>query len=136
MRYYTSHIIVLVLLFTALLTSCSDDSPSPARDYHQLKNHAVTNTAATRATFSASIIHTGPEPILEHGFTWGKTKPFADQKVFGLVELGSRSNDTGTFTATVDDYQFEKKATYYVRPFVRTANTMVYGDMVTFIPHR
>jgi hypothetical protein len=133
MRYSIKYITILILLFSTLLVACSDDSPSPARDYHQLSSHAVFNIGATSATFSAEVISPGTEPILEHGFTWGKTRPFADDQGFGTVKLGSKSG-IGKFTATVE-YSFDKKTTYYVRPFVRTETTMVYGDIISFRPN-
>lgn len=132
MRFFTKHIAILFLLISTLLIGCSDESPSPARDYHQLNSYAVSNIVATSATFNAEIIAPGTEPILEHGFTWGKTRPFADDKGFGTTKLGSRSG-TGKFTATVE-YAFDKSATYYVRPFVKTENTIVYGNIVAFRP--
>jgi hypothetical protein len=126
----TKAIAILLLFFAVLLQACSDDSPAPTIDYHQLNSHAVANITATNATFSAKIITSGKEPILEHGFTWGKTRPFINRVGFEVKNLGGRS-EARTFTATVD-YPFERNKTYYVRPFVKTATTVVYGNMVSF----
>ena len=130
MKSGTKAIAILLPLFAVLPQACSDDSPAPTIDYHQLNGHAVTNITATNATFSAEILISGKEPVLEHGFTWGKTRPFIDREGFGVKNLGSRSG-TGRFSATVES-RFERNKTYYVRPFVKTATTVVYGNMVSF----
>jgi hypothetical protein len=129
----TKHFTILLLLLSVLLAACSDNSPIPARDYHQLKHDNVTTLSMTSVIFSAEIFTQGKEPILDHGFTWGKTRPFVDQSGFGVRNLGSRTGK-GKFTISVD-YTFDKKTTYYVRPFVRTETTMVYGDIISFRPN-
>ncbi|MEJ8757674.1 hypothetical protein WG947_11735 [Pontibacter sp. H259] len=133
MKFWPKPFAILFLIFSVLLVACSDESPSPAREYHQLETQGVQAVSAASATFIANILTSGKEPILQHGFTWGRTRPFADKPGFGTKYLGSRTG-TGTFATTVE-YAFTKKSVYYVRPFVKTANTIVYGNMVAFTPN-
>ena len=121
---------IFFLLFATCLTSCNDSSPGPSRSYHQLDSLPISNIGSVSATFNAEILNSGTEPILEHGFTWGKTRPFIDMQGFQVEKLGSKSG-TGKFSATVES-AFERNTTYYVRPFIKTETTVVYGNMLSF----
>lgn len=120
---------MLVAVVTCL-SACSKENISPARDYYQLDTHSASNVVASGATFSATILNSGTEPIIEHGFVWAKTKPHLGLQTAHTVNLGQKAG-AGNFTADVQ-HTFDRNAVYYVRPFVKTGTTLVYGQMISF----
>ncbi|WP_143731846.1 hypothetical protein [Pontibacter lucknowensis] len=95
-----------------------------------MDTHSASNVAASSATFSATILNAGTEPIIEHGFVWAKTKPYLGLQTAQAVNLGKKS-ESGYFTADVQ-HTFDRNVVYYVRPFVKTGTTLVYGQMISF----
>lgn len=92
--------------------------------------NAVSNIGSSSATFSAEIFSSGPEPIADHGFAWGKTRPFINSQSLQVKSLGSKSGKGG-FNTTIE-FPFERATIYYVRPYVVTETTIVYGNMLQF----
>lgn len=131
MKLISNFLIITLLPLLFLLTACSEEIPGPSREYHRINTNQVSNIRTTSATLSAEISYAGPEPILDHGFTWGKTRPYIDMQSSNVISLGSKSG-TGGFS-TIIEYSFEPATTYYVRPFVRTETSIVYGNMVSFV---
>jgi len=120
----------LLLILFVLFTACNKENISPARDYHQLTTHPVTAVGTASATLNAEILSAGKEPIREYGFVWDKTQPLIEQQTSQVIRLASPI-ETGKFSANLES-QFEGNTVYYVRSFVRTETTTVYGNTVSF----
>lgn len=120
---------IILLLFHALLFSCEEPELAP-RDYPRLHTLGVSQISESGATFSAEFAHRGAFEILRYGFVWS-------DDLFPMVESSDRivftgDTDAGAFSAIITT-TLEPGVEYVVRPFVETADYLVYGSRVTFV---
>jgi hypothetical protein len=132
MRYYRE-IIKRVFHFSPLLiiilfTWCEEEKPV-TREYPRLTGTSVTNISDSGATFSADLYSMGTEASEEYGFLWdigGELNyNYSNKVILGKPEkAGVFSADIQTGLRTGRDY--------VVKPFVKTADRVVYGPAFEF----
>ncbi|HEX2977487.1 MAG TPA: IPT/TIG domain-containing protein [Bacteroidales bacterium] len=118
--------VTLPVLF--LINRCEDEKAVP-RDYPRLNTFPVTNISDSGALVTGEIYAQGTQQILEYGFLWGKSELL----LYGtndMVILGAPQS-TGSFTAFISS-TLVKGTTYWVRPFARTTECIVYGNAISF----
>lgn len=91
---------------------------------------SVTNITESGATFMADIFSLGTEPIIDHGFTWGNY-PDPNVENFDKILLGP-CDRTGIYSADIVANLIRDRQ-YYVKPFILTADHIVYGSAFSFV---
>lgn len=110
-----------------LLSNCEQENANP-RSYPRVNTLQVTNISEKGASFRAELYSLGTEKIIDHGFVWGtsdQTITYSDR-----VNIGP-CDSTGTFQANVTT-SLRKDLKYIVKPFIQTADHIIYGAPVTF----
>ncbi len=111
-----------------LLVNCKDAKVIPQEyPFVLMKQVSISESGAI---FSANVINLGNESIIEHGFVWG------DETVPTIINSDHKSITskltTGDMILEVNSglikYQY-----YYVRPFIKTTNFLVYGSEQLFL---
>lgn len=110
-----------------LFSNCEDENANP-RSYPRVNTLPVTNISEKGASFSAELYSLGTEKIIEHGFVWGTTEPTLSYS--NRVYLGPCDN-AGKFQSDVTT-SLKKDIKYNVKPFIQTADHIVYGNPVVF----
>jgi hypothetical protein len=126
------NIIVRILLFfvcTLLLSYCEEETSKP-RSYPRVNSFPVSDISEGGATFNAELNSLGSEPIIQHGFVWGLYAEL-DIKRSDRILLGT-VNKIGPFSTKVFS-TFIKGKEYTVKPFVQTAEHIVYGIVNNFV---
>ncbi len=121
--------VLFFILLTLLISNCEKEKEQ-ARSYPRLREMTVTDISEGGAKFTASVYSLGTETIIEHGFVWGNyTDP--DINNFDKVYLGP-FDKTGEFTSEIVT-NLIKDRKYYVKPFLVTADHVIYGARTSFI---
>lgn len=117
------------LLLTAsfcLLLGC-DDYNFPESSYPRVESVSVFATASG-FKLRGKIVQVGEEPITDHGFVWGSQAAVTERLWNeGMVRLGPVS-ETGTFEVEITE--LTPGRTYFIKAFVFTETTKVYGNFV------
>jgi N-acetylneuraminic acid mutarotase len=120
--------ISLFIVSIFILSKCQKENARP-RSYPRVNTMAVSNITEKGATFNAEIYSLGSEAIINHGFAWGVgSQPAVNY--YNKILLGPYET-TGTYSAEVFT-TLKKDVNYTVRPFLQTAEHIVYGIPVTF----
>lgn len=107
--------------------NCEDAEIAP-KEYPFVIMEEV-STSEAGAKFSAKVTSLGNETILSHGFVWGD-QPTPGIEVDDHKFIGSKLT-TGDMVLEVNS-GLMKGQTYYVRPFIKTKNFLVYGTGLSF----
>lgn len=121
----------LGLLWLVLgLSACRDLNPV-SRPRQNLIVRISTGTAfQNSATVSSTLRDIDPaDPIIEHGHCYSFNNPVPTVED-STSRLGGR-NSFGTFTSSLP--ALLPNTTYYVRPYVRAENGLIYGDMFAIV---
>ncbi|HKK42996.1 MAG TPA: IPT/TIG domain-containing protein, partial [Bacteroidales bacterium] len=117
------------MMIFIVLYACEKESDR-FRTYPRVRDMAVTDISESGARFKASVYALGTEPIIDHGFVWGNyTNPEIGN--FDKVYLGATER-TGEFTTEILT-NLIKDREYYVKPFLITADHIIYGAAVSFV---
>jgi hypothetical protein len=121
-------VFAITIAVILLMNRCEDEKPVQ-RDYPRLNTFPVTNISDSGALFTGEIYALGIQEILEYGFVWGKTEhlmyEYGDKVILGTQQ------STGTFTAFISSTLING-VTYWVRPFAKTSECIVYGKAISF----
>ena len=120
---------IFLFTFSVFMFSTCEEETEQQRSYPRLSTANVTNITEKGVTFKGIITSPGTEIITEQGFIWGTTASLSistSDRIF----LGP-GNQSGDFTADIHT-TLVKGLNYYVRPFVQTADHMVYGPIASF----
>lgn len=83
---------------------------------------------ATKIKAIGTIIDLGETGIIDHGFCWSTSnKPTLNGQVLSLGKAWA----TGQFESIL--YGFQPGTTYYLRAFVKSNNSILYGEVKSFI---
>ena len=121
-----SQILIFGLL---LLVSCKEQDLN--RDYPVVMTSPVSGITSEGATFTAEFSNSGSSKISGHGFVWNTghaTLSLGDDRCHS-VELGVPGSSRFQHN---ERSSLVKDAVYYVRGYVKTNGTVVYGTMVSF----
>ena len=124
MKTYSNQLVLLIVV-TFCLFQC-DDKTFPEARYPRISTLPVTNINTTGVTFRATTLQNGTEEIVNRGFVWGDVATVFDQGE--RVDLGPGG---GEFEAVVTR-GLVKGSRYFVKAFVATTGTIVYGSPVEF----
>lgn len=119
----------LLLFAICLLVTCKKDEEAP-RDYPRINTLSVTNITENGAVFNGNVYSISSETIIDHGFAWSESENFMIFEYTDRISLGALSG-TGSFSAKINT-TLEAKKKYYVRSFIKTANHLVCGKVVSF----
>jgi hypothetical protein len=119
--------ILLIATSVLILSHCKKDNQTP-RSYPRLRNTVVSDITEKGAGFAADLYSMGTEKIIEHGFVWGTTDPnihYSDR-----IQLGP-CDTPGIYSAYIAS-TLRKDIKYIVKPYVQTADHVVYGIPIDF----
>jgi len=120
-KIYTFLIIVIAIV------SCSKDD---GFDLPIVHTGEVTGITSEGADFSAKITNMGKYGIIEYGFVWDyKSKPTIEKSEKYIIQ-GAPS--AGVYSHSVST-TLNEGIEYYVRSFVRTTQSITYGEEVSFM---
>lgn len=90
----------------------------------------VTEIDSSGARLNGEILKLGKAPIIEYGFILGETEPFYDnaEKIVSLPEEAQE----GIISTKLEEYLIGG-FTYNVKAFLRSADTILYGENVSFL---
>jgi hypothetical protein len=123
------HIFTITLCLLVLINLSCQKEVIEAREYPRLTTHPTTNLSSTGAVFHGEVISLGKSPILEMGFVCDTLYWFGPLSDFKTIEP---NNKTGKFKKEVE-FQFKSGKTYHVVSFVKTADLLVFGNVVSFV---
>ena len=119
-----------LVLFVLFLWSCTEKIEVEPRDFDVVKTLAVTNITADGALFRAEMLFRSTDDVKNYGFVWSDSEDptlLTSDKV-----IYSDTSDPAKFSSIIST-TLEKDKTYFVRGFVETENTIVYGEVVEFV---
>ncbi|MFT7160799.1 MAG: N-acetylneuraminic acid mutarotase [Bacteroidia bacterium] len=118
------------LLFLLLSLGCTEKTEIEPRDFNLVKTLMVTNITADGAQFNAKIVFGDKANVVNYGFVWSDTQDptlaNSDKVVYP-----DEANPT-EFSATVTTL-LKKDRRYFVRGFIETENSIIYGEVVEFV---
>lgn len=120
--------IFLFVISLLILSHCKKDNSTP-RSYPRLRNTIVSDVTEKGARFTADLYSVGTEKIIEYGFVWGAFDPnirFSDRVLLGSCDT------PGVYSAYISS-SLIKDRKYIVKPYVQTADHVVYGLPMSFI---
>ncbi len=121
--------IFYILLICCGLTTCRKEEVA-SREYPRLNTLEVTDVTASGAVFNAEIISGNVADVIEYGFVWAKTtSPTTNTNDQEIIQGKLTSN---RFSAKIHSALL-KGVTYYVKPYLKTSTTLVYGKFVSFV---
>lgn len=117
----------LLLFFIAFL-QCTKETII-IREYPRLGHTTITRIYPGGLNIEAALITLGNTPILDHGFIWSNfiNPTLASSEILSLGTQLSK----GKFGGVVDR-AMRAKVPYYIRPFVKTTQFVVYGEELEF----
>ncbi len=118
----------LIIPVVLLLFSCDKDEVRE-RDYPAIRTQAVNNITAEGARFNAIIVSGDIESITEYGFVWDNTNNLSLQNSEKIMVNGTPGQENFSCEVT---FALEAMEEYYVRPYVRSGDFTVYGEVVKF----
>ncbi len=95
----------------------------------KIKTNEVTDIAASTANVSGTVVDTGEEDILQHGFCWSST-PSPVTTLVTKTELGQLDAAT-SFSSNITDLSSNTK--YYIKAYVTNVSRTIYGNEMSFI---
>ena len=96
-----------------------------------VKTLDVTDIDDTKATFNGKVDEVGDPAYTERGFVYGKTSiPIINDDVSETISASG--TDSGPYTSSVANLETGER--YYVRAYAKVGLTIVYGDVVSFVP--
>lgn len=122
-----AHLTALLILSLILAIRCSD--PDFPHAFPLVLTEEVENIDQTGADFSGVVAHLGAnQTILSYGFVWDVSPDptLSSRKVVLQGEI-----KTGGFTHRISS-DLNAGVVYYVRAFIKTETTVVYGKSVEF----
>ncbi|HAI77113.1 MAG TPA: hypothetical protein DCM08_12785 [Microscillaceae bacterium] len=124
------HLLWVVLGLGFGLSACRDLNPI-ARPRQNLIVRISTGTAfQNSAIVSSTLRDIDPtDPIIEHGHCYSFNNPVPTVED-STSRLGGR-NSFGTFTSNLP--ALLPNTTYFIRPYVRAENELIYGEMFTIV---
>jgi hypothetical protein len=123
-------IITLLIISFFLFSKCEDAKDHP-RAYPLLRSPKVSNINEQGASFSADIYSLGSETIIEHGFVWAIPNQWEPTLQSSNKILLGTCTKTGVYTANIVSTLANGRE-YTMKPFVQTAEHIVYGTSVKF----
>jgi hypothetical protein len=116
----------LIFLFIPwLLTTCGDDEVG-SRSYPRVRTQAVTDINSTGALFQGEITFSSTA-IIDHGFMW-YTGASGLAETFSLGPTSGKGKFQGRIERSLAE-----NVKYHVKAYARSADHIVYGDVVDFI---
>ncbi|MBN1790031.1 MAG: IPT/TIG domain-containing protein [Bacteroidales bacterium] len=112
-----------------ILFGCDKDEVRE-RDYPALRTQAVNNITTEGARFNATLVSGDLESISEYGFVWDNTNNLSLQYSEKIMVNGNPGQ--ASFSCEVT-FALEAMEEYYVRPYVKSGNYTVYGEVVKFM---
>ncbi len=119
----------LIIPGVLLLFSCDKDEVRE-RDYPAIRTQAVNNITTEGARFNAIIISGDIESISEYGFVWDNSNNNLNLQYAEKIMVNG-SPDQESFSCEVS-FALEAMEEYYVRPYVKSGDYTVYGEIVKF----
>ncbi|WP_416867513.1 MAG: kelch repeat-containing protein [Imperialibacter sp.] len=117
--------IAVVWILLGLLTGACEEKID---NISIIRTGAVTDISAEGATFRGNISQLGLEEVIDYGFVWSEeVYPTVD----GYAKFFGEPPTIGEFEY-LNSAGLRKDTTYYLRAFMQTSGSVIYGDMVTF----
>lgn len=116
------------VLSTIIILGCTKEEITP-RNYPRVQLVEVSNISITGFSAKADVTYSSVD-INDHGFVWGNfLRP--DVNPSKLVSLGPKDG-SGSFSIKMDT-TLVVGTMYYIRPYAKSEDHLVYGDERSFM---
>lgn len=117
-----------MFLLVACLLQCAKEKII-VRDYPRFGSTIIKNIYAGGVVIEADLLTLGNPPLVDHGFIWNDNKNLTIENS-EILSLGPDAGK-GRFGAIITS-AMRATARYYIRPFVKTEDIIVYGQQLSF----
>lgn len=127
-----TRVILLFALFAIFLVSCKKEKITE-RIYPRLRALSVEKGSDNCYLFKAEVISYGEGEIIDHGFVWSTLLRIPMVEREDILSLGKPSSNIDVFKGSSNS-GFVLNQTHHFRPYIRTSEIIVYGDILEFMP--